>query len=96
MKNLLRRTSLFRQVFHGCGRMYGRCFARTSFFVAVKGCVSRQHQVLFGVGVFFLLCWIIASLWLINMQREESGSEEILERQAAISMLLPEKMVDKS
>ena len=91
MKNRLSRIPLLKQLRYGCDRIYSHCFARSNF-IAVKGCVNRQHQVLFGVGLFLLLCWIIASIWLINRQREEQGYEEGREYQAVISMHSPVEM----
>jgi len=96
MKNRLRRTPLYKQLHAGCNRMYKDCVTRKNDFVWVKRCVSRQHQVLLGVGIFFLLCWIIASIWLINLQRREPGHEEVLELQLTITMFIPAGNGDQS
>jgi|SRR5665647_197809 len=95
MKRRLSRTPLFKQLRHCRDRMYSDCVAGKNNFVAVKECVSRQHQVLLGVGIFFLLGWIIASIWLVNIQRKEQGDEEVLEHQATISMVFPAEMLTK-
>lgn len=96
MKNRLRCPPFFKQSRFGCDRMFKYCIARKNDLVSVKGCVRRQHQVLLGVGIFFLLCWIIASIWLINLQKTEPGNEELLEFQATITMVSPAGDSDQS
>jgi hypothetical protein len=95
MKSRLCRTPPFKQLRYGYDRLYSHCAVKLNNFTVVKGCMDRQHQVLLGIGIFLLLCWIIASIWLINRQRAEQGKGEILEYPSTIAMLSPAKEATK-
>jgi len=53
-------------------------------FVEVRESVERQHLVLLGVGFFLLVCWMIVSIWLINLHNGKKTSEEVPESKAGI------------
>lgn len=90
MKNPFRRAPVFNQLRCGCEQRYENFVARINKLAVVRGCVSRQHQLLLGIGIFLLLCWTIGSIWLINARQSGLSAAEILAEQETSALLFSE------
>lgn len=45
----------------------------------------RQFRLLLGACLLLILCWMMASVWLISMRREGRSIAEVRERQAIVA-----------
>lgn len=66
------------------------------FFLPLNGRKSkvqeqRQRAVQLGVSLWLILCWMIASIWLISARQDERSTVEVQERQGVIAALFPEE-----
>ena len=56
--------------------------------VASQGQLRRHQQALLGASLFFVFCWTLGALWLIDMRRSERSIEETLECKAIVVVQL--------
>lgn len=49
----------------------------------------RQRNLLLGVSLLLILCWVLASIWLISMRREARRLAEVGREQEIIALLFP-------
>lgn len=48
----------------------------------------RQSQILLGLSLLFIMCWMIGAIWLIRVRHDERSLADLSEHQGSIALNL--------